>query len=504
MGKVLEMINVRKTFPGVVALDDASFDLHEGEVHALLGENGAGKSTLMKVLFGIYKKDSGQIKIRGKEVDITGPEESYRLGIRLIPQELSLIPTLSVMENIFAGQLPVGSLNLVDWKQIKEGAERILNQLGLTSIDLKTRVADLSVSEQQMIAIARAFQASPSIMVFDEPTSALSREETENLMAIIRRLKTQGVGIIYITHRLEEVPEIADRVTIMRDGKVVSTASGAKATIPWIIDAMTGLSAEERYPKVEHEITDEIVLDVRGISMGDKVQNVSFSVRRGEILGITGFIGAGKTELGRILFGADMPDSGEICLEGKKLSLRSPKDAIEQGIALIPEDRRNDGLVISRRVNENLTLPSIDKIALAGGVLDVKKEQELSERYIKNLSIVTPSARQRVKYLSGGNQQKIVVAKWVNANAKVFIFDEATRGIDVRAKAEIYRIMGNLAKSGAIVINISMEFAEVLGVSDRILVMHKGCITAEMQKEEADLDKLFAAAGGEKLNAGNK
>mgnify|MGYP000852384493 FL=1 len=497
MGKALEMVNIRKTFPGVVALDDASFDLNEGEVHALLGENGAGKSTLMKVLFGIYRKDSGQIRIRGEEVDIARPEDSYNLGVRLIPQELSLIPTLSVMENIFAGQLPVGRFNLVDRNQMKEGADEVLTQLGFTTIDLKTRVSDLSVSAQQMVAIARAFQSSPSIIVFDEPTSALSREETDNLFTIIRRLKTQGVGIVYITHRLEEVPEIADRVTIMRDGKVVNTTSGAKITIPWIVDTMTGLSAEERYPQVEHEIKNEVGLEVRNICIDDTVRDVSFAVRRGEILGITGFVGAGKTELARILFGAEIPDSGEIYLNGKKLSLRSPDDAIEQGIALIPEDRRNDGLIVSRRLSENLTLPNIGDITRAGGVLDMGKEQEISNQYIKDLSIVTPSARQRVKYLSGGNQQKVVVAKWVNAKANVFIFDEATRGIDVRAKAEIYRIMGNLAKNGAVVINISMEFAEVLGVSDRILVMHKGRITAEMSREEADLDSLFVAAGGE-------
>ena len=294
-----------------------------------------------------------------------------------------------------------------------------------------------------------------------------------------------------------DLPEIADRVTIMRDGKVVNTTSGAKITIPWIVDTMTGLSAEERYPQVEHEIKNEVGLEVRNICIDDTVRDVSFAVRRGEILGITGFVGAGKTELARILFGAEIPDSGEIYLNGKKLSLRSPDDAIKHGIALIPEDRRNDGLIVSRRLSENLTLPNIGDITRAGGVLDMGKEQEISNQYIKDLSIVTPSARQRVKYLSGGNQQKVVVAKWVNAKANVFIFDEATRGIDVRAKAEIYRIMGNLAKNGAVVINISMEFAEVLGVSDRILVMYKGRITAEMSREEADLDSLFVAAGGE-------
>jgi ribose transport system ATP-binding protein len=486
-----------KNSPGVVALDNVSFDLYEGEVHALLGENGAGKSTLIKILFGIYRKDSGRIRIRGEEVNITGTDDSYNLGIRLIPQELSLIPTLSVMENIYAGQLPVKGLNLVDWAQMEEGANDILTRLGFAEIDLKTRVAELTVSAQQMVAIARAFRSPCSIIVFDEPTSALSREETENLFEIIRSLKKQGVGIIYITHRLEEVPEIADRVTVMRDGRVVGTVSGDQITISWIVDTMTGLSEEERYPKLDHEVQDETIFEVRNITLGDKVQDVSFSVKRGEILGITGFVGAGKTELARILFGADIPDSGEIYLEGKKLSLRSPADAIKQGIALIPEDRRNDGLVTARRLYENITLPSIEQITRAGGVLDLKKELDIANQYIKNLSIVTPSAGQRAKYLSGGNQQKVVVAKWVNANATVFIFDEATRGIDVGAKAEIYRIMGALAKRGAAVINISMEFPEVLGISDRILVMHEGRIVAEMSRNEADLDSLFVAAGGQ-------
>lgn len=500
MGKALEMLNIRKTFPGVVALDDVSFDLEEGEVHALLGANGAGKSTLMKVLFGIYRKDSGRIRIRGKDVELNGPEDSYRLGVRLIPQELSLIPTLSVMENIFAGHLPVRRFGMVDWNQARREAERALTQLRLTTMDLNTRVIDLAVSDQQIVAIVRALQATPAVLVFDEPTSALSREETRKLFTIIRRLKAQGIGIVYITHRIEEVPEIADRVTVMRDGKVVGTASKTEATIPWIINSMTGLSEKDRYPKVEHEITDEVMLEVRGVTHGDKVRGVDFKVRRGEILGITGFVGAGKTELARILFGVDTPDSGEIFLEGKKLSMRSPQDAIRQGIALIPEDRRNHGLVTLRRVSENLTLPSISSLTRFCGLLNLRKEQEIVSRYIKSLSIATPSSLQRVKYLSGGNQQKIVVGKWLCANAKVFIFDEATRGIDVRAKAEIYQMMGELARKGAAVITISMEFPEILGVSDRILVMHQGSIVADLPRSEANLERLYSAAGGEKVN----
>ncbi|MEW6228315.1 MAG: sugar ABC transporter ATP-binding protein [Bacillota bacterium] len=496
MAKALEMTNIQKVFPGVVALDDVSFDLEEGEVHALIGENGAGKSTLMKILFGAYRKDSGQIKIRGREVELRGPSDSYRLGIRLIPQELNLVPTLSVMENIFCGRLPENRLRTVNWKELRALSGQVLAQLGLTSLDLKARAGTLSTSEQQLVAIARAFQGSPSVLVFDEPTSALSRDETRSLFEIIRRLKKQNVGIVYITHRLEEVPEIADRVTIMRDGKIVGTATSGEITIPWIIDKMTGLTEEQRYPKVEHEVKDEVVLEVRGIKRGNKVRGVSFAVRQGEILGITGFVGAGKTELARILFGEDIPDEGEILLNGKKLSIRGPSDAIRQGIALIPENRRLEGLVVPRCVDENITVPTLNEITRRGGVLDFQKERQIADHYIKALAIATPSRRQRVKYLSGGNQQKAVVAKWLNAKSKVFIFDEGTRGIDVKAKAEIYRIMGNLAKAGCAVIWISMEFAEVLGVSDRILVMREGRISDEMTSAGAGLDRLYFAAGG--------
>lgn len=495
------MLHIRKTFPGVTALDDVSFDLEDGEVHALLGENGAGKSTLMKVLFGIYRKDSGQIRVRGKEVDLSGPEDSYGLGIRLIPQELNLVPTLSVMENIYVGQLPVRCMGMVDWERVRQGAQKALGQLGLTSIDLKTRASDLSVSEQQMVAIARAFQTTPAVLVFDEPTSALSREETQNLFTIIRRLKTQGIGIVYITHRLEEIREISDRATVMRNGRVVGTTAGSGMTIPWIVNTMTGLSEEDRYPRVEHEITDEVILEVRNVTRGDKIRGVSFKVRRGEILGITGFVGAGKTELARVIFGADPADSGDVFLGGKKLKVRSPRDGIKHGIAFIPEDRRNDGLVVSRRLNENLTLPSIKDITRPGGALNFSKERRIAEQCVKTLSIATPSVRQRVKYLSGGNQQKVVVAKWINAGAKLFIFDESTRGIDVGAKAEIYRIMGNLARRGAAIIAISMEFPEILGISDRILVMHQGRITDELTRSVASLERLYAAAGGESANA---
>lgn len=498
MSELLRMSNIRKVFPGMVALDNVSFDLDEGEVHALLGENGAGKSTLMNILFGLYKRDGGTIAIRGHEENLGSPEASYRAGVRLIPQELHLIPTLTVQENIFAGHLPHSRLGIVDNDAIREGAQKVLSQLGLTHINLNCKAGELSVSQQQMVAIARAFQASPSIIVFDEPTSALSRDETAHLFDMIRHLKSQRVGIIYITHRLEEVLEIADRVTVMRDGKVAGHAQGSEITIPWIMDTTTNLSEDKRYPKVAHKPGKEKLLEVEHLSLCDSFEDVNFNVKSGEILGVTGFVGAGKTELARVLFGIDAPSSGIIRLHGKKVEHYSVSKAIAQGVALIPEDRRKDGLVISRTVLENLTLPMLSHYCNRLGVIRKRKEASETDDYIRKLNIVTTSRNKRVRYLSGGNQQKIVIAKWLNAGAKIFIFDEATRGIDVGAKAEIYRLMGELAASGAAVINISMEFQEILGVSDRILVMRQGRVVGELPIAEANADRLYQMAGGEK------
>ena len=497
MCELLRMSDIRKVFPGMVALDNASFDLREGEVHALLGENGAGKSTLMNILFGLYRRDGGTIAIHGHEEALGSPEASYRAGVRLIPQELHLIPTLTVQENIFAGHLPRGRLGMVDNAAIRKGARDVLSQLGLTHIDLAQKAGELSVSQQQMVAIARAFQASPSIIVFDEPTSAPSRDETSRLFEMIRHLKSQKVGIIYITHRLEEVTEIADRVTVMRDGKVAGHAQGAEITIPWIMDTTTGLSEEKRYPKVPHAAGHEPLLEAERLFLSGKFEDVSFGVKRGEILGLTGFVGAGKTELARVLFGIDAPTSGRIRLYGKPVERYSVSAAIAQGVALIPEDRRSDGLVTSRSILENLTLPMLSRYCGRLGVVRRRKEAKETDAYIQKLNIVTTSRNKRVRYLSGGNQQKIVIAKWLNAGAKIFIFDEATRGIDVGAKAEIYRLMGELAAKGAAVINISMEFQEILGVSDRIIVMRNGRIAGELPGAEATVDRLYQIAGGE-------
>ncbi|MEG2263878.1 MAG: sugar ABC transporter ATP-binding protein [Acinetobacter sp.] len=501
MSELLRMENIRKLFPGMIALDNVSFDLKEGEVHALLGENGAGKSTLMNVLFGLYKRDSGTIRIRGKEVDLGSPEASYHEGVRLIPQELNLIPTLTVQENIYAGHLPHNRFGIVDTKAIHRGAQSVLGQLGLTDIDLRAKAGELSVSQQQMVAIARAFQASPAIVVFDEPTSALSREETTRLFHMIRHLKAQKVGIIYITHRLEEITEIADRVTVMRDGKIAGHAKGSQITIPWIMDATTGLAEEKRYPKVNHTVSNEVVLNVQDVCLKDKLDHVSFQVHAGEILGITGFVGAGKTELSRALFGVEKPDQGKIELFGKIMEKYDISHAIHERVALIPEDRRNDGLITSRSIVENLTLPMLSRYCTKIGVIRHKQEGIITDEYIRKLGIVTTSKYKRVRYLSGGNQQKVVIAKWLNAGARLFIFDEATRGIDVGAKAEIYRLMGDLAAQGAGVINISMEFPEITSTSDRILVMHKGRFCDEMAGQDATLDRLYQAAGGNEHEA---
>lgn len=497
MAILLQMEGIRKSFPGMLALDDVSFDLYEGEVHALLGENGAGKSTLMNILFGLCRNDSGKIKIKGKERELGTPEASYDAGIRLIPQELNLIPTLTVQENVFAGNLPRNKFGIVDNKKIARDAQLVLEQLGLADIDLMQKAGELSVSQQQMVAIARAFQRSPSLVVFDEPTSALSREETSRLFSMVERLKEQKIGIVYVTHRLEEVVEIADRVTVLRDGKVAGSATKGNISISWIMDVMTGLSEEERYPKFKKPPTDTVVLDVRGISLDDKLKDVSFKVHAGEILGITGFVGAGKTELSQVLFGIQKPTAGEVTMNGIAIENNSVSGAIANKIALIPEDRRNDGLVTSRSVVENLTLATINKYTNKMGVLKKGAEIRTTDEYIQKLKIVTTNRRKRVRYLSGGNQQKIVIAKWLNAGAKLFIFDEATRGIDVGAKLEIFRLMGELADQGAAIINISMEFPEILGTSDRIIVMREGALVAEMPVAEGTIDILYRYAGGE-------
>ncbi len=497
MAILLEMENIRKNFPGMLALDDVSFDLHEGEVHALMGENGAGKSTLMNILFGLYKKDGGCIRIQGQELELGTPEASYAAGIRLIPQELNLIPTLTVQENIFAGHLPRNKFGIVDEKKMARDAKHVLEQLGLTDVDLKQKAGDLSVSQQQMVAIARAFQESPSLIVFDEPTSALSREETSRLFAMIRRLQEQKKGVIYISHRLEEIPEIADRVTVLRDGKLVGSSVKGEFTIRSIIDAMTGLSEEERYPKFKHVKQDRVVMDVQGISLDNKLNDVSFKVHAGEIVGITGFVGAGKTELSQVLFGVTKPTSGEIVMNGATVEKYDVPTAISRKIALVPEDRRNDGLVTSRSVVENLTLPTIGKYSRKLGVLKKRAENETTDEYIQKLKIVTTSRKKRARYLSGGNQQKIVIGKWLNAGAELFIFDEATRGIDVGAKSEIFKIMDDLAGHGAAVINVSMEFSEILNTSDRILVMREGAIVADIPSSEATIETLYRYAGGE-------
>lgn len=492
---LLEMHNISKAFPGVKALDEVSFNLKSGEVHALLGENGAGKSTLMKILFGIYQCDKGEIFLESTLKSFRGSDDSYEEGVRLIPQELNLIPNLSVAENIFAGHLPTKIFGFVDWNKIYKESEKTLIRLG-SNISSRKQVSELSVSEQQLVAIARAFQDNPKIIVFDEPTSALSRSDTDKLFDLIRILKNQDIGIIYISHRLEEIPVIADRVTVMRDGKIVQTVDKCDINMPTIVKALSGIGgAENRFPEVPHEIKNHVKLSVRNLNYKNIINNVSFNVMSGEILGITGFVGAGKTELSKLIFGYYRPTSGRILLDGKEIELKSTKDAIDNKIALIPEDRRSEGLVISRGVDENITLANL-KSYIDTGFIKKSKEKNKTNEYIESLSVATTDIKKRVKYLSGGNQQKIVVSKWLDTGADIYIFDEATRGIDINSKSEIYKIMGQLAAKGKAVINISMEFPEILGVCDRILVMHAGEITADLPKQEATLEKMFEASGG--------
>ncbi|MDH7602057.1 MAG: sugar ABC transporter ATP-binding protein [Armatimonadota bacterium] len=492
---VLEMRGITKTYPGVKALDGVDFEVLPGEVHALVGENGAGKSTLMKILAGADIKDSGRIIIDGKEVHIASPQEAMRLGISIIYQEFNLVPYMSAAENIFLGREPMTAIpGVVDFKRMYAEAERLISELGVR-LDVRVPVNQLSVAQQQMVEIAKATSRNARIIAMDEPSATLTEHELENLFALIRRLKADGVSIIYISHRLDEIFRIADRVTVLRDGKLVATKPVAETSREELIRMMVGRELKDTIPKTEVQPGD-VVLEVRGLTREGVIRDISFSVRRGEILGIAGLVGAGRTEVARAIFGADPIDSGEILLEGKPVTIRSPKDAIRLGIGLVTEDRKALGLILGMAVRENVTIANLDPLSRFG-FISRRKEQEVANRYVEDLMIRTPSIEQAVQNLSGGTQQKVVLAKWLFTQSKVLIFDEPTRGIDVGAKTEIYQLMNRLAEQGVAIIMISSELPEILGMSDRILVMHEGEIAGELSREEATQEKImFLATGG--------
>ncbi|HEY3281005.1 MAG TPA: sugar ABC transporter ATP-binding protein [Armatimonadota bacterium] len=491
---ILQMTGISKSYPGVQALTGVHLEVRKGEVHALVGENGAGKSTLMKILAGAEKRDSGEVLLDGQPLPDISPQKALSLGIGIIYQEFNLVPYLSAAENIFLGREPKGAIpGFIDFKTMYSEAQRIMDDLG-ANLDVRRQVAGLSVAQQQMVEIAKATSQNAKVIAMDEPSATLTDHEMESLFRLIRRLRDQGVGIVYISHRLEEVFEVCDRVTVMRDGQWVGTTDVKDLDKEAIIRMMVGRELTEVIPKVPAPL-GEPALEVHHLERKGVLHDISFSVRKGEVLGIAGLVGAGRTELARALFGADPIDGGEILLEGKKVRISSPQSAIKQGLGLVTEDRKQLGLVLQMVVRENVTLANLSELS-SFGFVNRGREKVVAQGFVQSLGIRTPTVEQQVRNLSGGNQQKVVLAKWLFTRSKVLIFDEPTRGIDVGAKVEIYQLMNELAAKGVAIIMISSELPEVLGMSDRILVMHQGSLAGELSRAEASQERIMHLATG--------
>lgn len=473
---LLEMREIDKSFPGVQALNGVDLDLYSGEVLALLGENGAGKSTLIKILGGAHAPTAGNVLVGGREVNLSTPHASQAAGIGIIYQEFNLVPHLSARENIFLGQ-ESGRGGFIDTGEERRKASDLFRRLG-TPIDPEQRCSDMTVAQQQVVEIAKALSQDAMILVMDEPSATLTPQEVERLLKIVRELRTQGLGIIYISHRLEEVYEISDRIMVLRDGGHVATRPTGELGREALIELMVGRKLENEFPSHEPRIGDER-LEVRGLSRGTAVRDISFSARAGEILALTGLVGAGRTETVRLLFGADQPDSGSISLDGEALHFSNPRQAIRAGIGLLTEDRKGQGLVLMHSVRENFGLPNLEEFS-RWGMVDRHNEQTSFSSFVDSLRIKVPHQDELARNLSGGNQQKVVLAKWLQRNCEVIIFDEPTRGIDVGSKYEIYLLIQELAAQGKVIIMISSELPEVLGLADRVLVMHEGRITGEI------------------------
>lgn len=488
---LLEMREITKIYPGVIALDKAGFSVKKGEVHALLGENGAGKSTLIKILAGAVQPDGGTISLEGRELGRYTPHEAIDMGISVIYQEFNLVDKMTVEENIFFGkELRNGAF--LDQKSMLKQSRDVLETVNC-DIDPRTRVSDLSVAYQQMVEIAKAVMNRAKIIVMDEPSAALSNRELETLFSLIRKFKSEGTSVIYISHRMEEIFEIADRVTVFRDGKYVDTRLTRETDKNELIKLMVGRSLSDDYPKNEHP-GDKVLLKAVGIT-NHKLKNISFELRENEILGITGLVGAGRTELVRAIFGAD-EYLGEIYLKGEKVSIKSPWDAIAHGMSFLPEDRKQQGVLLEMSVKFNISIASMKKIS-DRGFLSTREESTLVDEYIQAINIKTPNVEQKAKNLSGGNQQKMILAKWLVCDSDIIIFDEPTRGIDVGAKQEIYQLMNRLVSQGKSIIIVSSELPELIGMSDRVLVMHEGSVTGVFDRSEVTQELILEKASAE-------
>ncbi len=489
---ILTMKGIDKSFPGVHALDHVDLEVRKGEVHALMGENGAGKSTLMKVLTGIYHKDAGTITYEGKEVEFTNPREAQDAGIVIVHQELNMMGHLTVAQNIFIGREYMNG-KLIDDKKMNEEAKKLFDQLGI-NIDPKETMSRLTVGKQQMCEIAKAISHDAKVIIFDEPSAALTEAEIEELFKIIRDLRDKQMGIVYISHRMDEIKVITDRVTVMRDGTYVGTLITKECTKNDIINMMVGRVIYED-PKTESQVAPDapVVLKVEHLNAGRMVKDVSFELHKGEILGFSGLMGAGRTETARALFGADPKDSGDIYVNGQKVDIKTPQDAVKCGIGYLSEDRKRFGIVVDKTVAENSTMATMENF-MKGIFIDKKKEKDVAQEYVEALKTKTPSVDQLVVNLSGGNQQKVVIAKWLVRNCDILIFDEPTRGIDVGAKSEIYHLMNELVAEGKSIIMISSEMTEILRMSDRIVVMCEGRKTGELGIEEATQERIMHAA----------
>ena len=486
--------NICKSFPGVRALSGVSLDLQPGEVHAVCGENGAGKSTLMKIVSGQLAPDEGCIRYLGEERRFRSVSEAERAGIAIIHQELNLVPHLTVAENIFLAREP-RRFGLIDRRKLQADTAACLARLGV-AISPQAPVGKLSVAQQQMVEIAKALSLDAQVLILDEPTSSLTESETQALFKVIQDLKARGVGMLYISHRLDEMRHIVDRVTILRDGRHVSTRRFAETSVDAIVAGMVGRSLDEKFPPRTSTPTDEVLLRARNLSRKGAFRDVSFDLRRGEILGFAGLMGAGRTEIARAIFGADRLDAGRLELQGREVRIRSPRDGIDQGVAYLSEDRKKDGLAVKMTLAHNLTLANLDALCAPLGFIRFGAEARVVADYVRRLDIKTPSIDKVTRYLSGGNQQKIIIGKWLFRDSRIMFFDEPTRGIDVGAKYAIYQMLDRLAAQGIGVVLISSELPELLGMSDRILVFHEGRLTGEVQAKATSQDEIMHYASG--------